>query len=118
MDNRCVTDLVKEESDLTVVILYQNDMQRASIMSSLQQKLGGTIQDRSSLWTIILRNRSCIRLVHIGWSQMELKGVSISLLLFPNSVEYNVRQKITRELYPQLIRNDGENLGSIGSIQA
>ena len=45
-NNRCVTDLLKEESDLTVVILYQDDMQRSAIMNMLRGKLGGAVQDR------------------------------------------------------------------------
>ena len=112
-NNRCVTDLLKEESDLTVVILYQDDMQRSAIMNHLRGKLGGAVQDRSSLWSMILRNRSCVRLVLLQRCQIELKSISISLLLFPDSIEYNVKQQITRELYPQLFSNGG----IVGSIR-
>jgi hypothetical protein len=73
----------------------------------LREKLGGAVQDRSSLWSMILRNRSCVRLVPLQRSQIELKGISISLLLFPHSIEYNVRRKIIRELYPQLFSDRG-----------
>ena len=106
-NNKSVTDLLKEESDLTVIILYQNDIQRSYIMHSLRNKLGGAVQDRSSYWTILLRNRSCVRLVSLQRSQIELKGISISLLLFPSSVEYNVKRELTREIYPELIRGGG-----------
>jgi len=112
-NNKCVTDLLKEESDLTVVILYQDDMQRAAIMNMLRGKLGGAVQDRSSLWSMLLRNRSCVRLVLLQRCQIELKSISISLLLFPDSIEYNVKQQITRELYPQLFSNGG----IVGSIR-
>ena len=115
-NNRCVTDLIREESDLTVIILYQNDIQRASIMRNLRHKLGGAIQDRSSLWSLILRNRSCVRLVPLQRSQIELKGISISLLLFPDSIEYSIKNQITRELAPQLLRGGGYS-GSVGSIR-
>ena len=114
-NNKSVTDLIREESQLFVVILYQDDMQRANIMSRLRQKLGGSVQD-SSLWGMRLRNSSEIRVVPLQRSQIELKGISISLLLFPDSVEYNIKQQITRELYPQLIR-DGGIIGSVGSIR-
>jgi hypothetical protein len=40
-------------------------------------------------------------------SQIELKETPISLLLFPSSIEYNVRMEITREIRPQLISNGG-----------
>lgn len=106
-NNKCVTDLIREESDLTVIILYQNDMQRAAIMNMLRGKLGGAVQDRSSLWSMILRNRSCVRLVLLQRCQIELKRISISLLLFPDSIEYSIKQQIIRELYPQLFSNGG-----------
>ena len=100
-NNRCVTDLIREESDLTVIILYQNDIQRASIMRNLRHKLGGAVEE-ASLWGMRLRNRSTIKLVPLQSSQIELKGYSISLLLFLSDVEYNVRRQITSELRPQM----------------
>ena len=106
-NNRSVPELLKEESDLIVIIIYQNDIQRAIMMNRLRENLGGSVQDRSSYWTLLLRNRSCVRFVPLQRSQIELRGISISLLLFPSSIEYNVRMEITRELRPQLISNGG-----------
>ena len=106
-NNKSVPELLKEESDLIVIIMYQNDIQRATMMNRLRESLNGSVQDRSSHWTLLLRNRSCVRFVPLQRSQIELRGISISLLLFPSSIEYNVRMEITRELRPQLISNGG-----------
>lgn len=106
-NNKSVPDLLKEESDLVVIILYQNDLQRATMMNRLREHLGDIVVDRSTYWTLLLRNRSFVKFVRIQRSQIELRGIPISLLLFPSSIEYNVRMEITRELRPQLISNGG-----------
>ena len=106
-NNKSVPDLLKEESDLVVIILYQNDLQRATMMNRLREHLGDVVVDRSTYWTLLLRNRSFVKFVRMQRSQIELRGIPISLLLFPSSIEYNVRMEITRELRPQLISNGG-----------
>jgi len=111
-NNKSVPDLLKEEPDLNVVIMYQDDIQRAGLMRQLRDSLGDVIVDRSNYWTMLLRNRSWVKFVRLQRSQIELRGISISLLLFPSSVEYNVRREITRELRPQLISN-GAIVGTI-----
>ena len=111
-NNKSVPDLLKEEPDLNVVIMYQDDIQRAGLMRQLRDSLGDVIVDRSNYWTMLLSNRSWVKFVRLQRSQIELRGISISLLLFPSSVEYNVRREITRELRPQLISN-GAIVGTI-----
>ena len=106
-NNKSVPDLLKEESDLNVVILYQNDIQRATMLNQLKENLSGSGVDALRSWSLLLRNGSCVRFVPLQRSQIELRGISISLLLFPSSIEYNVRLEITRELRPQLIREGG-----------
>ena len=112
-NNKSVPDLLKEESDLVVIILYQNDLQRATMMNRLREHLGDVVVDRSTYWTLLLRNRSFVKFVRMQRSQIELRGIPISLLLFPSSIEYNVRMEITRELRPQIIRN----FGIVGTIR-
>ena len=111
-NNKSVPDLLKDEADLNVVILYRNDIERATMMNRLRQHLDDIVVDRSNWWTLLLRNRSCVKFVLLQRSQIELRGISISLLLFPSSVEYNVKREITRELRPQLIGN-GAIVGTI-----
>ncbi len=110
-DNKNVTELLLTESFITAVVLYQNDMQRANVSRTLRDRLNGYVSDHS-LWSIKLTNGNVVKLVPLQRSQIELKGISISLLLFPSSIEYTVRQRLTRELYPQFIR-DGGIIGTI-----
>lgn len=106
-DNRSVTNLLLSETGINVVILYQDDIQRAIISQKLKEKLKEEGNVPSALWSIKLLNQNVIRFVPIQRAQIELRGYTISLLLFPSSIEYNVRQRITRELYPQFIRSGG-----------
>ena len=77
-NNKSVPDLLKEEPDLNVVIMYQDDIQRAGLMRQLRDSLGDVIVDRSNYWTMLLRNRSWVKFVRLQRSQIELKGISIS----------------------------------------
>ena len=109
--NKSVIDLLTREENINVVVLYQNDIERANFAHGFKNRLGDLI-DRSNYWTMLLSNRSWVKFVRLQRSQIELRGISISLLLFPSSVEYNVRREITRELRPQLISN-GAIVGTI-----
>ena len=104
--NKSVIDLLTREENINVVILYQNDIERANFAHGFKNRLGDLIAGQS-LWTIKLKNENLIKLVPLQRSQIDLKGYTISLLLFPDSVEYNVKNQITRELYPQFIRDGG-----------
>ena len=105
-NNRSISYLLYYESDINIVIIYQNDMQRANISRTLVDKVVDMIQERS-LWGIKLRNGNMVKFVPSQRAQIETRGINISLLLFPDSIEYNVRREITRELRPDMIRNGG-----------
>ena len=105
-DNRSITKLLIEESNLTVVIIYQDDMERARIRIPLKSAIGSFIQG-DSLWTILLSNGNVVMFIPQQRAQIDARGINISLLLFPDSIEYNVRQEITRELRPNMIGSGG-----------
>jgi hypothetical protein len=105
-DNRSVTDLLLNESVVDIVILYQDDIQRANIIWQLKENLGHSITS-VTLWSIKLLNQNTVRFVTIQQAQIETRGINISLLLFPDSIEYNVRREITRELTPNMISSGG-----------
>lgn len=106
-DNRSITYLLSHEENIYAVIMYKDDMERANISRNLFNKIGITnIKDRS-LWDIQLYNGSIVRFVPMQRSQIEARGMTISLLLFPSSIEYEWKQKITRELRSNMIRSGG-----------
>jgi len=62
---------------------------------------------------IVFNNTNAVYFVRPQRAQIDLREISISLLLFSSSIEYNVRVEITRDLRPQIIYG----LGMVGILQ-
>lgn len=62
---------------------------------------------------IVLSNGNKVFFAQPQRAQIDTRGISISLLLFSSSIEYNVRSEIIRDLRPQMIYG----LGKIGALQ-
>jgi hypothetical protein len=105
-DNRSIVKLLIEEHNITIVILYQDDIERARIKMRLKTAIGAHMEG-DTLWAIKLYNYNIVKFVPIQRAQIDTRGTNISLLLFPDSIEYNVRREITRELLVNMISSGG-----------
>jgi hypothetical protein len=105
-DNRSLYNLLIYERNITVVVIYDHHVQRANFIHSLQTKFTSALSD-STTFSVKLHNGNLVRLIPLERAQIDTRGCTISLLLFPSSIEYNVRREITRELLVNMIRDGG-----------